>query len=88
MLIIIIFNLHSFMSQTTLDQCSENQTCNITCLSGDLETKLHLVNLGFHTRSHIKILLVRGDSYILNVDGSRFAVDKKLAHLIHVEPLS
>ncbi|BBN59426.1 FeoA family protein [Hydrogenovibrio sp. JE_KL2] len=71
-----------------LDECHQDQTCTIVALTGDLETKLHLVNLGFHTNSHIKVLLVRGDSYILTVDGSRFAVDKKIAHFIKVHPLS
>lgn len=73
---------------TTLDQCAQNQTCSIVSLGGPLETKLHLVNLGFHTHSHIKLVLVRGDSYVLNVDGSRFAIDRDLAHKIQVQPLS
>ncbi|WP_024850912.1 FeoA family protein [Hydrogenovibrio kuenenii] len=71
-----------------LDECHQHQTCSISALTGDLETKLHLVNLGFHTNSHIKVSLVRGDSFIVCVDGSRFAIDKKIAHFIKVHPLS
>ena len=71
-----------------LDECKQNQTCSIAALTGDLETKLHLVNLGFHTNSHIKVALIRGDSFVICVDGSRFAIDKKIAHTIKVTPLS
>lgn len=72
----------------TLADCHAEQTCQIVSLSGDLDTKLHLVNLGFHTHSHIKISFIHHHSLIVIVDGSRFAIDKKLAENIHVSLLS
>ncbi|MDX1795331.1 MAG: FeoA family protein [Hydrogenovibrio sp.] len=72
----------------SLDQCQQNQTGHIVALTGDLETKLHLVNLGFHTQSHIKVFMIRGDCFILSVDGSRFAIDRKIARHIKVHLLS
>lgn len=71
-----------------LDECHQNQTCQIASLDGDLATKLHLVNLGFHTNSHVKVALIRGENFVLCVDGSRFAIDKNIAHTIKVYPLS
>ncbi len=76
------------MPTTYLDDCRQDQTCSITALHGKLDTKLQLVNLGFHRHSHIKVILRRGDSLILNIDGSRFAIDRKLAKQIEVQLLS
>ncbi len=72
----------------TLADCHAQQTCTIVSLSGDLDTKLHLVNLGFHTHSHIKLSLIHHHSLVVIVDGSRFAIDKKLAEHINVSLLS
>ncbi|GAB6035281.1 FeoA family protein [Galenea microaerophila] len=72
----------------TLDECQAEQHCEITALKGDLETKLRLVNLGFHTHSHIKVVMVRDQAIVVCVDGSRFAIDKSLAQNIEIgEPL-
>lgn len=77
------------MSTTTyLDDCHQDQTCSIVALHGKLDAKLQLVNLGFHRHSHIKVILCRSDSLILNIDGSRFAIDRKLAKQIEVQLLS
>ena len=76
------------LPQTYLDQCEQGQTSTILSLTGDLETKLHLVNLGFHTKSHIKVVMLRGESMIITVDGSRFALDKNIAKNIKVQLLS
>lgn len=73
---------------TTLDQCHAGQTSEITALKGDLETKMRLVNLGFHTHSIIKLIIERGHNLVVCVDGSRFAIDKKMAHNIQVDVLS
>lgn len=73
---------------TTLDQCHNGQTSQIIALKGDLETKMRLVNLGFHTHSLIKLILVRGRNLIICVDGSRFAIDQTIAAHIQVEVLS
>ncbi|MBD3756130.1 MAG: ferrous iron transport protein A [Gammaproteobacteria bacterium] len=73
---------------TTLDQCHSGQTSQITALKGNLETKMRLVNLGFHTHSLVKLILVRGQNLVICVDGSRFAIDKAIASNIQVEVLS
>lgn len=78
----------SSLKSCTLADCHEEQTCQIVSLSGDLEVKLHLVNLGFHTHSHIKLSLIHHHSLVVIVDGSRFAIDKKLAEHINVSLLS
>jgi ferrous iron transport protein A len=49
--------------------------------------KLRLVNLGFHTHSVIEVILIRGHNVVLSVDGSRFALDRAIAHNIEVERL-
>lgn len=69
----------------TLDQCQAEQSCQIHALKGDLEMKLRLVNLGFHTHSHIKVVMVRDQAMVVCVDGSRFAIDKSIAQHIEVE---
>ena len=76
------------LPQVSLDQCEQAQTSTILSLSGSLETKLHLVNLGFHTQSHVKVVMLRGDSMVITVDGSRFAIDKNIAKNIKVQLLS
>lgn len=72
----------------TLSQCSAGQTSQITALKGDLETKMRLVNLGFHTHSIVKLILARGRNLVVCVDGSRFAIDKEIADSIQVDVLS
>lgn len=76
------------MPSIYLDSCLQDQTCTVISLHGELDAKLQLVNLGFHRHSHIKVILCRGDSLILNIDGSRFAIDRELAKKIEVELLS
>ncbi|MFA6700470.1 MAG: FeoA family protein [Thiomicrospira sp.] len=76
------------MSNLSLNQCRQNQTCQVVALHGPLDTKLQLVNLGFHTHSHIKVILTRSDCLVLNIDGSRFALDRQLAQQIEVQLLS
>jgi len=71
-----------------LSDCQVGQTGQITALTGDLETKMRLVNLGFHTHSHVKLILSRGRNLVICVDGSRFAIDKEMATLIRVQLLS
>ncbi|MDG6777193.1 FeoA family protein [Thiomicrorhabdus sp. zzn3] len=75
-------------SDITLDLCHAGQTSEITALTGDLETKKRLVNLGFHTHSIVKLILVRGHNMVVCVDGTRFAIDKQIAQNIQVEVLS
>jgi len=72
----------------TLDQCSSGQHCQILRLNGDVDLKMRLVNLGFHTHSIIHLLMTRGRNLVINVDGSRFALDKEYAQFIEVEALS
>ena len=72
----------------TLSQCRTGQTSQITALKGDLETKMRLVNLGFHTHSIVKLIISRGRNLVVCVDGSRFAIDKEIAEFIQVEVLS
>jgi ferrous iron transport protein A len=76
------------MPTLSLDQCQQNQTCQVVALHGRLDSKLQLVNLGFHTHSHIKVILTRTDCLVLNIDGSRFAIDRHLAQQIEVQLLS
>lgn len=75
-------------SYPSLSDCQPQQTARIVALMGELDTKLRLVNLGFHTKSLVKVLLKRHQSLIISVDGSRFALDEKLAQLIKVDLLS
>lgn len=72
----------------TLNQCQAGQTGEITALKGALETKMRLVNLGFHTHSIVKLIMLRGRNLVVCVDGSRFAIDHKIAENIEVEVLS
>ncbi len=70
---------------TTLAQCQANQRCQIKSLEGDLEMKLRLVNLGFHTHSQVKVVMIRDRALVVCVDGSRFAIDRDIAQYIEVE---
>ncbi|WP_127471145.1 FeoA family protein [Thiomicrorhabdus aquaedulcis] len=70
-----------------LSHCLAGQVCQISALKGDLSMKLRLVNLGFHTHSVIEVILIRGHNVVLSVDGSRFALDRAIAHNIEVERL-
>lgn len=49
---------------------------------------MRLVHLGFHTHSVVELILIRGQNLVVSVDGSRFAIDKKIADYIQIEPLS
>jgi len=71
-----------------LSQCSAGQTSQITALLGDAKIKMRLVHLGFHTKSMVELILIRGQNLVVSVDGSRFAMDKHIADFIQVEPLS
>jgi ferrous iron transport protein A len=73
------------MPHYTLAHCQPNESCTIQALHGDLEMKLRLVNLGFHTHSLVKVLMKRDGAWIVNVDGSRFAIDQEIAKHIEVE---
>lgn len=73
------------MSPVTLEQCQVNESCAIRALHGDLEMKLRLINLGFHTHSHAKVIMIRDQAMIVCVDGSRFAIDQEIAKHIEVE---
>lgn len=72
----------------TLAQCKNGQVAQITHLKGDLQMKKRLISLGFHTHSVIELILVRGHNFVITVDGSRFAIDQKIAEFIEVEALS
>jgi len=71
-----------------LSECHTSQVSQIVALNGDLETKMRLVNLGFHTHSVVEMILSRGHNIVVCVDGSRFAIDKSIAQHILVEPLA
>jgi len=68
----------------TLNQCRVEQSCYIQGLKGDLEMKLRLVNLGFHTHSHVEVVMIRDNAMVIRVDGSRFAMDQSIAQYIEV----
>lgn len=72
----------------TLDQCRAGQHCQIIRLLGDVDLKMRLVNLGFHSHSIIHLIMQRGRNLVINVDGSRFAIDHQFAQFIEVELLS
>ena len=63
------------------------ETYQITALNGDLPCKLHLVNLGFHTDSHIQLILKRHQQWVISVDGSRFAIGQDIAQQIEVKAI-
>lgn len=71
-----------------LSQCQSGQHSQIIGLKGGLEIKMRLVNLGFHTHSIVELILIRGHNLVVCVDGSRFAIDKKIAENIEVELLA
>jgi len=73
---------------TPLSLCHTGQVSQIIALNGDLEIKMRLVNLGFHTHSVVELILSRGQNLVVCVDGSRFAIDKEIAEHIQVEPLA
>jgi len=73
---------------TPLSQCHSGQVSQIVLLNGNLEIKMRLINLGFHTHSIVEVILSRGQNIIVSVDGSRFAIDKEIAEYIQVEPLA
>ncbi|WP_321326196.1 FeoA family protein [Thiomicrorhabdus sp.] len=73
---------------TLLSECHNGQVCQIVSLSGSLELKMRLINLGFHTHSIVETILSRGQNIVISVDGSRFAIDKEIAEYIQVEPLA
>lgn len=77
-------------SQNTiaLADCENGQHCQIMGLQGDVDTKMRLVNLGFHTHSLVEMIMVRGQNLVICVDGSRFAIDKEMAANIEVELLT
>ncbi|BBP46773.1 hypothetical protein THMIRHAS_21460 [Thiosulfatimonas sediminis] len=71
-----------------LAQCQNGQIAQITHLDGDVNMKMRLVNLGFHTNSVVELIMSRGNNLVVTVDGSRFALDKDIAELISVERLA
>lgn len=71
-----------------LSECHAGQHSQIVGLKGNTETKMRLVNLGFHTHSIIEMILIRGQNLVVCVDGSRFAIDKNIAKNIEVELLA
>jgi len=71
-----------------LSQCHAGQISQITALTGEAKTKMRLVHLGFHTKSVVELILIRGRNLVVSVDGSRFAIDRQIADFIQVEPLS
>lgn len=73
---------------TLLSECRAGQFSQIIALKGDLEIKMRLINLGFHTHSIVEMILTRGQNLVICVDGSRFAIDKKIAEYIQVEALA
>ncbi|MBN2646402.1 MAG: ferrous iron transport protein A [Thiotrichales bacterium] len=68
-----------------LSDCATGQIVQITQLCGELALKMRLVNLGFHTHSVVELLVTRGSNFVVNVDGSRFALDQQIARQIEVE---
>lgn len=62
-----------------------DETKKILKISGDDTTKKHLANLGFVPDSEIKIINSLAGNLIVNVKGSRIAIDEKLARNIFVE---
>ena len=62
-----------------------DETKKILKVSGDDNTKKHLANLGFVPDSEIRIISSLAGNLIVNVKGSRIAIDEKLARNIFVE---
>lgn len=75
-------------SQHLLSDGQSGETYQITALNGDLPCKLHLVHLGFHTDSTIKLILKRHQQWVISVDGSRFAIGQDIAQQIEVKPIT
>ncbi|HHT00021.1 MAG TPA: ferrous iron transport protein A [Thiomicrospira sp.] len=72
---------------TNLSQCHAGQVSQIIALTGNLDMKMRLCNLVFHTHSIVEMILKRGHILVVCMDGSRFAIDKQIAEHIQVEPL-
>lgn len=79
---------HHLKNSSLLSECTVEQQGQIVKLSGDVEKKMRLVNLGFHTNSIVKVIQVRGKNMVVCVDGTRFAIDLELARNIEVEVLA
>ena len=62
-----------------------DETKKILKVSGNDDTKKHLANLGFVPDSEIKIINSLAGNLIVNVKGSRIAIDERLARNIFVE---
>ncbi len=71
-----------------LSHSAAGQISQITALLGDSKMKMRLIHLGFHTKSVVELVLIRGRNLVVCVDGSRFAIDKNIARFIQVAPLS
>lgn len=80
--------MNASSNTSLLSECALGETAQILSLKGGLETKLRLVNLGFHSKGMVKILSKSPHSFIVNVDGNRFAIGADIAKQIEVEQIA
>lgn len=57
----------------------------VKAVSGDEKTKKFLHSLGCSEHQEIALISILSGNYILNIKGSRYALDKKMAETIEVE---
>ncbi len=69
-----------------LTMCRKGEKATILRISGKEETKKFLVGLGFTVGSPVSIVNRAGDNLILDVRGSKIAVDGSMASKIMVNP--
>jgi len=72
-------------SQVCLTTATTGKVYSISHLEGETETKLRMINMGFHKGSQIEILQRRDRNTVVNVDGSRFALDQDIVANIYIE---
>ena len=60
-------------------------TLRVGRISGKSETRRHLENLGFVEGEEITVVSVLAGNFLLNVRGSRIAIDKSMASRIFVQ---
>ena len=56
----------------------------IHAITGEGDTRLHLAGLGFVPGARVKVVSRIGGNLIVNVKGSRVALDRKLAQCVMV----
>jgi len=69
-----------------ITMCRVGERATISRISGREETKRFLAGLGFLAGGRVSVVSRSGDSFILDVKGSKIAIDGSMASRIVVNP--